>query len=238
MASQRNGFTLIELLVVIAIISILATILLPALNEAREMTKRVKCAGNLRAIGVGLATYSTEQDGQLPGLGYYPSTNSGQIAACKNAVLYPSLVRSNGYSWGPKLLVDGEYVPGKEVLDCPTTDAVVNWSANPYDWAWGQYCYWVTMRIKYPMKSDYTEINVKDGLESPATQVAMNDVTFGPSPVYKGRSSHQDQSGWGIGANRLYVDMHVDWTAYDDLEVIYQNGIGETWIGGGNVYMY
>ena len=61
----RNGFTLIELLVVIAIMGILAGMLLPALNNARERARRAVCAGNLEVIGEAFYMYSTDF-GQLP----------------------------------------------------------------------------------------------------------------------------------------------------------------------------
>ena len=53
-----KGFTLIELLVVISIVSLLMTMLFPALHAARESSRRTTCAANLRQFGIGLATHA------------------------------------------------------------------------------------------------------------------------------------------------------------------------------------
>ena len=64
--SNKHGFTLIELLVVISIISLLISILLPALGAAREAGRAIKCSTNLRQIGVGIMAYTVDFDNYLP----------------------------------------------------------------------------------------------------------------------------------------------------------------------------
>lgn len=62
----KKGFTLIELLVVIAIISLLVSILLPSLQQAKALAGQVVCASNLRNLGIGYAYYANDFDGYIP----------------------------------------------------------------------------------------------------------------------------------------------------------------------------
>ena len=107
---KKSSFTLIELLIVIAIIAILAGMLLPALNKAREKARMTSCTNNLKQNGLGLAAYSMDYN-VLPLRGW----------------------RDSGEPYWNGVLTNRKYISNKQLLCdmAATALAAVNW-----DTAW------------------------------------------------------------------------------------------------------
>lgn len=101
MRLQKKKFTLIELLVVIAIIAILASMLLPALNQARDKAKSISCVNKLKQIGMACMMYAGDNNDWKP-----------QDPAIKS---YTSFGRYNGSAGRtiPYVLVQGGYFGAK-----------------------------------------------------------------------------------------------------------------------------
>lgn len=75
----RRGFTIIELIVVVAMISLLASLMLPAIGRARVAAKRTQCLNNLRNIALAFTQFDVAQ-GRLPASGYYFDDGKGYTA--------------------------------------------------------------------------------------------------------------------------------------------------------------
>jgi len=111
----RRGFTLVELLVVIGIIAVLISMLLPALNRARESAKTVQCASNLRQMGLCIQLYTQDTKGR-----YLPAHFTAVVTehfAPTNLAQYPAFF---------------QYLPGMylkdntDVMMCPSDQFLNN----------------------------------------------------------------------------------------------------------------
>ncbi len=127
-ASHRKAFTLIELLVVIAIIAILAAMLLPALQHAKEQGQGVQCLSNMRQMAIGWRSYALDNREYLVlASADNASDPLNKIAWTTNEEDYSP----SAYNWDPVSsgLMNGPYYPyvnSLGVYKCPADTSAVN----------------------------------------------------------------------------------------------------------------
>ena len=149
----QSAFTLIELLVVIAIIAILASMLLPALQQARERAQSTKCINNLKQVSLGISQYAADNSSFVYSpisAEYQPDTDSW---------------KDNVMPWGAKL-IQGKYINGK-VTRCSRADGKESVGRGELNQEATLYSYGMQTRYRnyscYPLKGKWmtsTGVNV------------------------------------------------------------------------------
>lgn len=159
---MKKGFTLIELLVVIAIIAILASMLLPALNKARDSAKQITCASNLKSYALADISYAASYDDYMTPINYGTSDRAYWF---NNSAWLTMLGQSPIYVNDRYDMPDGLLCPSRPI---PMDDAkwTGNWYAKNYYYPgsdyWGELSYNFSTSKLTKVKSPSKKLNTMD----------------------------------------------------------------------------
>ena len=210
MKMRKTKFTLIELLVVIAIIAILASMLLPALQQARERGRATSCLSNMKSLHFGLSAYA--------------DNNKEFFPAALNSFVPPGTTKAQNYGWCAILASLG-YLPAPKansvtnIFLCPS--AIYGPAANRGWTTAGGRSYGILKgtdaigKLGSYTADTYYHLRRNDFLRTEYRQVILGGDSIHTRDLYQANCiGTKDPSvtnrGVGIGGNRALHMRHLD----------------------------
>lgn len=230
------GFTLVELLVVVSIIVLLAAMLIPAMQRARELANRVSCANNMRQILYALTMYADENKGF-----FFPRHDVGGAGYWLWGLDWDAAE----YIMKTGATEDTFYCPANRQMKKFRRQYWYEWGGPDWEHIIGYFCLWDNpkppKRNWQPQGSGNKKFPTKITIDTPADTELLTDVTYSDERSYRppeypygnfakcrggmlslfgcyDSSNHIASERKCYGGNIGFVDSHVKWRPFNQME--------------------